>query len=249
MNLSRPSTCAAALSLAGLLSAAAYARAEDCYRPPSPVESLDYVRENLVLQTARSSYVLADSCLVVRRKTFGTTLSFVILNRFPADTAVKDAYVLIKSVRILSSAPPIKISLSRGDGWFLPGKPEQKPAVADSMSYEPFSGSTESWNAAHQAPGTPPEINAKLQTQWHAYATSTPGDPSTVPIGFFKVDGGFDQAHGVQTNYLIRFSVNTGSTMSKIPFQVYVQRQVQQVELTLLSNIDALSGTYKFVIQ
>ena len=53
----------------------------------------------------------------------------------------------------------------------------------------------------------------------------------------------------MQTNYLIRFSVNTSDKVSLVPFQVYAQREVQEVQLTMFSNIDALSGTYRFVIK
>jgi hypothetical protein len=99
------------------------ASAEDqCFRQPSRIGDLKDVRDYLILRSPRNSYVLEDTCIVVDRRVFGKTLDFVILDRFPADTQVSDAYVFIKSIRTFTSSPPIKISLSRGDGWFLEPK-------------------------------------------------------------------------------------------------------------------------------
>lgn len=223
---------------------------DDCFRPPVPVESLENVRDHLVLQTARASYVLpaTATCFAVRRQTFGTVLSFAILNRFPDENAT-DAYVLIKSDRKLTSSPPIKLSLSRGDGWFLPGEGGLQSAAVGRMASEAFGGSIEEWNSAYGSAGGPADLAARLKVPWHAFATSALAMPSTVSAEFWKIGDAFDRAHGVRTNYLIRFSVNTSEKISTVPFQVYIQREVQQVELTLFSNIDALSGTYRFLIK
>lgn len=223
---------------------------DTCFRPPSPVSSLDDVTELLALQTPkRSSYVISDTCQVVRRNTFGSVLNFAILNRFPEGTAVTDAYVFIKSYRILTSAPPVKISLSRGDGWQLPKANGGQSYDPGRMTFVPFSGSVEDWNAAHSLGGNPIDFADRLKVQWHAFASTNSGMSSTVPADFWKISDAFDRTHGVQTNYLIRFSVNTSDKVSLVPFQVYAQREVQEVQLTMFSNIDALSGTYRFVIK
>lgn len=223
---------------------------EPCFRPPSPVSSLDDVTELLALQTPkRSSYVISNTCQVVRRDTFGSVLNFVILNRFPEGTAVTDAYVFIKSYRILTSAPPVKISLSRGDGWLLPKGTGGQYSDLSRMAFVPFSGTVEEWNAAHSSTGSPIEFADRLKAPWHAYAAKDSNLPSTVPADFWKIADGFDRTHGVQTNYLIRFAVNTSEKVSLVPFQVYAQREVQEIQLTIFSNIDALSGTYRLVLK
>jgi hypothetical protein len=245
----RPAICAVAvLATIGAALGRAHAQ-DDCFRPPTPVESLDNVRDYLILQTERTSYAITTKCVVVRRQTFGTVLNFAIVNRFPAETAISDAYVLIKSNRILTSAPPIKISLSRGDGWFLPNEGDKPPADADRMNYEPFPGTIEEWNSAHASSGSPAEFAGRLKVKWHAFATGAPGMPSTVPAEWWKVSDKFDRDHGVRTNYLIRFAVNKSNKVSTVPFQVYAQREVERAEVTVLSNIDALSGSYQFVVK
>src|ERR1700737_349895 len=223
---------------------------QTCFRAPSPVSSLADVTELLALQTPmRNSYVISDTCQIVRRDTFGSALNFVILNRFPEGTAVSDAYVFVKSYRILTSAPPVKISLSRGDGWLLPKPNGGQAADAGRMTFVPFPGSVEDWNAAHSFAGSPADFADRLKIQWHAFASKDSNSPSTIPAEFWKIDETFDRTHGVETNYLIRFTVNTSEKVSQVPFQVYTQREVQEVQLTLFSNIDALSGTYRFILK
>jgi hypothetical protein len=68
-----------------------------------------------------------------------------------------------------------------------------------------------------------------------------------MPADFWKIAETFDRTHGVETSYLIRFTVNTSDKVSH--FQVYAQREVQEVKLTMFSNIDALSGTYRFILK
>jgi hypothetical protein len=222
---------------------------DTCFRPPVPVEDLDNVAEPMVISTRRSYFAVAETWHTVKRDNFGRTLNFIILNRFPQDTAVTDAFVFLKSVRAFTTQPPIKISLSRGDGWFPRADSERSPANAPRMAFEPFMDTPDTWNAAHSTQGSPSEVNKRFGGAWHAYAAPMGGLPSTVPIDFWKIAEGFDRAHSVQTNYLIRFSVNTGKKTSLVPFQVYIQPEVQQVDLVMYSNIDALSGTYRFLVR
>ena len=174
---------------------------QTCFRPPSPVSNLGDVTELLALQTPKhSSYVISDTCQLVRRETFGSILNFVILNRFPEGTAVSDAYVFIKSYRILISAPPVKISLSRGDGWLLPKSTGDQFAVAGRMTFVPFPGSIEDWNSAHSSAGSPADFADRLKVQWHAFASNDSNSPSTIPADFWKIAETFDRKHGVQTH-------------------------------------------------
>jgi hypothetical protein len=212
------------------------------------VGSLENVVEPIILQTRRAYFVVTKTCHTVRRSTFGTTLRFGILNQFPEGTGVSDAYVFIKSYRVLNSSPPIKLSLSRGDGWTLQGQGETPPTAAPRMEFEPFPDTIEKWNSAHELPGTPFELGTRLGVRWHAFTTTSGTSSSTVPIGFWRVPDDFDRIHGVQTNFLIRFKVNTSNRVSIVPFEVFIQPAVTQFELTLFSNIDALSGTYKFIV-
>jgi hypothetical protein len=117
------------------------------------------------------------------------------------------------------------------------------------MTFVPFPGSVEQWNAAHSSPGSPADFADRLKIQWHAFASKDLNSPSTIPASFWQIAETFDREHGVETNYLIRFTVNTSDKVSQIPFQVYAQREVQEVQLTLFSNIDALSGTYRFILK
>jgi hypothetical protein len=118
------------------------------------------------------------------------------------------------------------------------------------MNSEPFGGSIEAWNAAHTSEASPMELDERLKVSWHAFARKDLTMPSTVPSNFWEIESSFDRTHGVVTNYLVRFGVNTTDAKASIvPFQVYAQREVQQISLSLWSNIDALSGDYKFVIK
>jgi hypothetical protein len=240
-----------AAAVVGLAVLTCNANAEDqCFREPSPIESLDNTNEHLILRSPRNNYVLEAACIVINRRTFGKTLDFVVLNRFPSDTQVSAAYIFAKSDRTLTTSPPIKISLSRGDGWFLESNKGQTPAPGGKMNFEPFQGTIENWNTAHSEPGGPGTVDDRLKVQWHAFATNIPALPSTVPIDYWQIAEPFDVAHNIRTNYLIRFAVNTDSTTnSLVPFQVYIQQAVKEVDLTLFSNIDALSGTYRFIIK
>lgn len=226
------------------------ASADDrCFRQPSQVENLENTSEHLILRSRRSNYLLEDSCIVIERRTFGKTLDFAIRNRFPADTQVSTAYLFIKSDRTLATEPPVKVSLSRSDGWFLELGKGRKPSPGDRMNFEPYQGSVKDWNTAHATPGDPAAIDERLRTDWHAFATDAPSMPSTVPIDYWQITEPFDITHDVRTNYLVRFAVNTGSGNSMVPFQVYIQPAVKSVQLTIFSNIDELSGTYKFIIK
>jgi hypothetical protein len=240
------------LIAAAILTPAASDRAlsqDDCARPPVRIGRLENVAELLVIRTGQADFAVTANCHTVRRSTFGTTLNFAILNRFPEGSAVTDAYVYVKSYRILTTAPPIKFSLSRGDGWFLQEADGTAATAAPRMAFEPFAGGIEKWNPGHATAGTPFELGTRLGARWHAFTAASGGSSSTVPIEFWTVPDSFDRIHGVQTNYLIRFTVNTSDSLSTIPFQVFIQSAVTQVELTLLSNIDALSGTYKFIVR
>jgi hypothetical protein len=223
--------------------------ADECFQPPARVGSLSHVSAPFLLQTGRAIYVVRSTCHTVSRRIFGSTLSFALLNRFRTDTAVTEAFVFVKSSRIFSTSPPIKISLSRGDGWFVESGASRQVGSAPRIAFEPFVDSIEKWNEAHATPGSPIELASKLKVNWHAYASRAPAMPSTVPVEFWKIEDTFNRAHGVRTNYLLRFDVNTTAEGSVVPFQVYIQPEVLEVEITMLSNIDAFSGTFRFLIR
>jgi hypothetical protein len=222
---------------------------DQCYREPSPIESLADTSEHLILKSPRSYYVLQSSCIVIERRTFGNTLNFSVLNRFPKDTQVSKAFLFVKSDRTLTTSPHIKVSLSRGDGWFLNSNKGQRPKPVVKMNFEPYQGTVKDWNNAHSKRGGPLAVDDRIEIPWHAFATDASSLPSTVPIDYWKITEPFDVKHDVRTNYLIRFTVNTDSANSLIPFQVYIQPAVKEVKLTIFSNIDALSQTYRFIIK
>ena len=97
--------------------------------------------------------------------------------------------------------------------------------------------------------GSPEAFGTRLGIRWHAFATQDRSTSSTLLLDFCKVPPDFDLVHGVQTKYLIKFNVNTGSKLSLVPFQIYAQPEVREITMTLFSNIDALSGKYRFVLR
>jgi hypothetical protein len=241
------SICIAALALIAITDRG---RAQDaCFQRPTPVERLQDVRTHrLVLTDARGRYYVIDgSCFTLDRGQFPGVLYFSLLNSFSKDFAVTSGYVFIKSNRTFSNSPPERLLLSRGDGWFFPSTSGSTALVR--MNFEPFSGSIEAWNAAHSNEGDPIALSRRLEVRWHAFAQRDMTSPSTRSLDFWKVDDSFDRTHGVITNYLLRFDVNTSDKVGLIPFQVYLQNAVQQIDLTIYSNVEVFSGQYKFIIQ
>lgn len=222
---------------------------DSCFRRPTPVESLQDVHTHyLVLRgPANTYYVIEGDCLTIDRSQFPRVLYFSLLNRFAEELDVSSGYVFIKSDRTFSNSPPEKISLSRGEGWFYPNQ-EGNAKPVDALDYEPFDSSIESWNAAHSDKGDPVELSKRLKTDWHAYALEGLTLPSTQRLSFWKIDESFDRNHGVMTNYILRFDVNKSDRVGKIPFQVYLQKEVQQIDLVITSNVQAYSGHYKFIV-
>ena len=181
------------------------AKADDqCYREPSPIESLAYTSEHLILKSPRSYYVLQSSCIVIERRTFGNTLNFSVLNRFPEGTQISKAFLFVKSDRTLTTSPPIKVSLSRGAGWFLNTKKGQPLKSVGRMNFDPYQGTVKEWNDAHSERGNPLAVDDRIEIPWHAFATDVSSLPSTVPIDYWKITEPFDVKHEVRTNYLIR---------------------------------------------
>jgi hypothetical protein len=117
------------------------------------------------------------------------------------------------------------------------------------MNFEPYRGTIESWNDAHSKPGTPLDFGERLHSPWHAYADVDKIVASSDTPDFWKVNSTFDQVHGVITNYLLHFDVNTESRVSLIPFTVFIQPEVQRFELRIISSPESLNGSYKFVVQ
>jgi hypothetical protein len=117
------------------------------------------------------------------------------------------------------------------------------------MDDVPFRESIEAWNTAHSSDGTPAEFEQRLKVGWHAHAHQDGGLASTADAAFWKVDNTFDSTYGGVTNILLRFDTNPSAQESLIPFQVYAQPEVRTIVLTLSSNIESLSGTYKLTLR
>lgn len=219
------------------------------WRPRDIADPTDIRGTTLTLSTARDTFGIYNDCVTIIRRQFGSSLNFGLVNRFSPDVGIKSGYVLIKSIRMLSNSPPIKVSLSRGGGWTIFEKDDGPPKPARLMYFEPYRGTIDSWNAAYANPGSPSEFATRLHTPWHAYADIERTVASSDFADFWKVEGTFDQVHGVITNYLIHFDINTDPKVSLIPFSVFLQPEVQQFELRILSGPESLSGTYKFVVK
>ena len=234
-----------------LLSAASSAVAEDaCGARPVRMDPADIRTTTLILTTPRTTYGIKDKCLILRRSEFAPILHFGVVNRFPEGAGVSSAYIFVKSTRTLSSTPLVKVSLSRGSGWFSRGADgSSSPSIPEEMKYAPYKGTIEQWNTAHSNSVEPAQLNGFLNMPWHAFAMKDLTlSSSELPL-FWKIDTSFDQMHGVQTNYLLRFDVNESTRLGTVPFDVFLQAEVQQIELSVYSNVDALSGSYKFLLR
>jgi hypothetical protein len=187
--------------------------------------------------------------MTIRRDRFGDVLEFTLINRFSAELGIATGYVWIRSIRTFTTAPPVKFSLSRSLGWFTQNSLKGGVSPGREMKFEPYKGSVESWNAAHADSGNPYDFYMRLNTAWHAYAVSDSTLPSSDFPEFWRVKDSFDRVHGVITNYLVRFTVNTDLSVSPVPFQVFLQPEVRQIELEIESNLSPLSGRYTFIVQ
>ena len=232
----------AALSLPFCLLSIVSSNAESQCRRPTLVEGIKDIKSNyLALKSISRWYVIDTECIILSRENFAKILLFKIL---PIQSDVDKVYVFIKSYRAFSVSPPDKIKVSRGGEWFLPGSSGAKPVAK--VPDEPYPGTIATWNDAHSAAGTPEEVNGKLKLDWHAYATEDGKLPSTRRMSYWLASGDFDFSRGTLTNYLIAFAPNG---KGEIPFDVNLQNEVRSIDLTIDSNVEALSGRYKFVIE
>lgn len=236
------------IALAGILFAQCAHAEEFCNWRPRQIEDPTDVRgTTLLLVTDRETLGIYNNCVTILRRQFGSILNFALVNRFPEGTSATSAYALVKSTRLLSSSPPVKITLSRGKGWILPGTDGK--VVPQGEFSRPYRGSIEDWNKAHDSLGTPEEISQRLRVPWHSYATADLGLSSTDYADFWKIDPSFDRMHSVSTHYLLRFDVNTGRYVSNILFQVALQPEVDQIRLNIQSSMESLSGEFKFMVR
>lgn len=238
------------VAVALLLSASTTAAQEFCnWRPRQIDNPADIRATTLVLKTSRETLGIYNNCVTIVRRQFGNILSFALVNRFPEEIGMTSAYALVKSTRTLSTSPPIKVSLSRGKGWLFAGATSASPVTQREMSFEPFKGTVEQWNSAHASAATPEEFANRLKTSWHAYIAPDFGISSGDAFQFWQVAPTFNPAHDVSTHYLLRFDVNIDKRVSLVPFTVHLQPEVQQIILEVYSNIDSLSGEYRFIVR
>jgi hypothetical protein len=215
---------------------------ENCARP-TPVNSLDNIKYNyLALKSPRGVYAIDNHCILVNRREFAKILKFMVL---PVGTKSTTAALYIKSYRTFTNTQRIPIKLSRGDGWFLSDSPDGTAAVQARLDDKPYTGTVQEWNAAYSTAGTPLDFKDRLKVSWHAYADDQKSMASTDDQAYWAASADFDFSHGTLTAYLLRFPANS---QSAIPFEVYMQDEVKEVDLILSSNVEALAGEYKFII-
>ena len=207
------------------------------------MDSLDNIKYNyLALKSPRGVYAIDNHCILINRREFPKILSFVVL---PVDSETATAALYIKSYRTFSTTPPFRIKLSRSDGWFLSASPDGTATVQNRLDDKPYTGTIQDWNAAYTTAGTPLDFKDRLKISWHAYADDQKTMASTDDQTYWTTKADFDFSHGTLTAYLLRFPANS---QTPIPFAVYLQDEVKQVDLILNSNVEALSGVYKFII-
>jgi hypothetical protein len=239
---------AVVICVVGLI-ACAPARAEEfCNWRPKQIATPNDIRgTTLVIKTSHDTLGIYDKCVTIVRRQFGPTLFFQLVNRFPGLDG--SGYALIKSTKLMSVAQKTKIALSRGKGWFLARGTPPAAAPARVMKYEPFYGTVEAWNAAHRDGMLPDQTANQLGVEFDAFANDDFSLPSSAPGSFWKIGENFDLIKGVVTNYLVRFDLNPTDTVKPIPFEVFLTQGLQRFDLEIISNIDALSGTYHFVVR
>lgn len=227
--------CAAFLLVAGQAAAQ-----EQCKRPTA-VSSLDDVRTHfLTFKSKYGHYVVDNQCNLINPKSLGSRVQFSFIP--PQRTDDTTAYIFIKSYRVFGTEPPDKIKMSRGSGWFSgSGAAAEQRGVED----QPYLGTVDEWNTAHSGDGGPEDLQNRLKFLWHAYAQDDKQFPSTMRLTYWKTRGDFDFSHGSLTNYLIRFAANS---KTPIPFNVGIS-QAKEFQLELYSNIEELSGSYRFVLK
>jgi hypothetical protein len=232
----------AALSLPFYAVALFSSHAESQCRRPTVVESLKDIRSSyLALKSNYRLYIIDAECTILNRANFSRTLPFRIL---PVESEADKVAVFIKSYRLFSVNPPDKIKVSRGGDWFLPSASGAKPL--SKLLDEPYAGTIAMWNEAHSSNGNPEQVNSKLKLEWHAYATGDGKLPSTRRMDSWPAPGDLDSTRGTITNYLIAFPPNG---KNEVPFSVGLQTEVRSIELTIDSNVEALSGRYRFVVE
>lgn len=215
----------------------------NCERP-TLVDALGDIKySHLALKTRSGGpYVIDKPCVILYRGEFAKVLPFVVL---PLGSGSATAALYIKSYKTFTSNPPDKIKLSRNDGWFFSDSPDGTVTARPALDDKRYPGTVADWNVAHSTIGTPLDFEKRLHVFWHAYADGEKNMPSTDEPSYWATKPDFDFAHGTLTAYLLRFLSNSETA---IPFQVYLQDEVQQIDLIIDSNVEALSSEYKFII-
>lgn len=92
------------------------------------------------------------------------------------------------------------------------------------------------------------ELAQRRGASWHAYAKSDGTLSSSRDVQFWTLDQSVDPVYSAVTKYLLRFDVNT-ETRERVPFTVYIQPQVKRGELTITSNIEALTTKHTLILR
>ncbi len=229
---------------------ASTALGQSCNSAPKPLDGIKNFEANTLVLNGRSSFYELDSCFILSRRQFGSTLRLGFVNNFDKDSVSKIGMVFVRSLKtFVGAAPPDFLKLSRGAGWQLQVPPAKAIAELDPSYDRPFKGTIDQWNQIYADNKGPDDLvtSSGFTEPWHAYADALKNLSSTEQGWFWKLDSQSLPSQFTITHYLIRFTPD--KTYSLIPFTILLQSDVAEVKITISSNIDALVQDYRIIVR
>ncbi|PSO16491.1 hypothetical protein [Bradyrhizobium sp. MOS003] len=220
----------------------------ECVSSPKPIEDARTVSLGTLLLSASGRYYVLDPCVRISRRQFGSRIKLGFMNNFEkADTVA--TFYSAKSKRALTLDQNTHISLVRTPGWFgYPTTSETEVQPVLETRGDPFRGTIEQWNSAHANGSSPKELRniPGLIRPWHAFVDQGLSLASSADPQFWQINPADMTSKTIVTNYIIRFTPAPTNTF--LDFDVYIQDGVKSVDLTIISQIEAFSGSRTFII-
>lgn len=239
--------------LAALLAATASAGAEECVENPNrQVPSINDARiaGSLVLKRTKNDrypFLVSEDCIIVGRSFWGSArqryIYLGVVNFIPGEIETKRGFLGIQVVRHSSNADSL-LKIYRNTGW-VDASRQTLPAIRGKV----FEGEFDDWNGIHaEREAGLDEANRRIRSDWHAW--SDPEGPSSWDFRNRWLFSGPAPQSALVTNMLIGFDANFDENrISIIPFEIGVPPQVDEVEIRLHSNIDAMDSRFTIKIR
>jgi hypothetical protein len=245
------------LLLSTLLTPAGFASAQDC----SPVGvQLTRLSGNeggsIVLsryQDDKNPFLVQESCVVIDsgfwpRGRRGRFLQLGVVNYVPSDDEPDVSYLGIQASR----RNPLRdrndiIRLFRLPQWVreTANGVESMKGVLGRVAPLKIS----EWKSLHSAASSDLSlVDTRMTFKWHAQPAE--GTPSSWELREYWANPSSYEEGTLLTNLLLRFTVNRDSNkVSIIPFEIGLPQDVDEVIITVHSNIDAIRKTVRFVFK